>query len=81
MHCSPEAAVGGPISLVQDGDQITFDLLAGEITLHVAEDELQRRRAALPEWTPAFRRGYLLDFAATTAQAHHGCVSRALHPE
>jgi dihydroxy-acid dehydratase len=81
VHCSPEAAVGGPISLVEDGDRITFDLLAGEITLHVAEDELERRRAALPEWTPAFRRGYLLDFAATTAQAHHGCVSRALHPE
>lgn len=80
VHCSPEAAVGGPIALVQDGDEISFDLLAGAITLHVPDEELARRRAALPPWNNTPRRGYLLDFAATAAQAHHGCVSKALHP-
>jgi dihydroxy-acid dehydratase len=64
--------------LVKDGDEISFDVQAGSITLHVGEDELARRRAA---WKPPVikhTRGYLADFAATTAQAHDGCVSRAL---
>ncbi len=81
VHCSPEAAVGGPIALVQNGDEISFDLLAGEIALHVSEAELAARRQA---WKPTFvphERGYLADFIATTAQADRGCVSRAMYPE
>ncbi len=81
VHCSPEAAVGGPIALVEDGDTISFDLPAGSVTLHVPDDLLAARRTA---WrAPDFRycRGYLADFAATVAQAHEGCVSRALHRE
>jgi len=81
VHCSPEAAVGGPIAAVEDGDEISFDLLLGDVTLHVPDDQLARRRAALPPWMNTPRRGYLLDWAATAAQAHHGCVSKALHPE
>lgn len=81
VHCSPEAAVGGPLALVQDGDEISFDLLLGDVTLHVGDEELARRRAVLPAWTNPSRRGYLLDWAATAAQAHHGCVSTALHRE
>ena len=81
VHCAPEAAVGGPIALVQDGDEISFDLLSGQITLHVSDEQLARRRASLPPWTNTPRRGYLLDFAATAAGAHHGCVSKALHPD
>lgn len=79
VHCSPEAAVGGPIALVEDGDEISFDLDAGSVTLHAAEETLAARRAA---WRPPalhHRRGYLADFAATVAQAHEGCVSRALY--
>ncbi len=79
VHCSPEAAVGGPIALVEDGDEITFDLTAGELNLHVDDPTLAGRRTS---WTPPtiqHTRGYLADFAATVAQAHHGCVSRALH--
>jgi dihydroxy-acid dehydratase len=76
VHCSPEAAVGGPIALVQDGDEISFNLTEGSLTLHVGEQELQARRSA---WQPAklqHPRGYLSDFAATASQAHDGCVSR-----
>lgn len=79
VHCSPEAAVGGPIALVQDGDEISFDLLEGDITLHVEDDELLRRQVAWKPPAPRFRRGYLADFTATVAQAHDGCVSRAYH--
>jgi dihydroxy-acid dehydratase len=76
VHCSPEAAVGGPIALVENGDRISFDLLAGRVTLEVAEDELQRRRAAWRPRPARARRGYLADFAATVAQADWGCVSK-----
>jgi len=81
VHCSPEAAVGGPIALVEDGDEISFDLMTGEVTLHVSDLQLARRRAELrlPELTG--RPGYLADFSATVAQANHGCISRAAHPE
>ena len=81
VHCAPEAAVGGPIALVQNGDEISFDLLAGEINLHVDNSELQNRSA---NWSvPALniKRGYLADFSATVAQADSGCVSRALYPD
>lgn len=77
VHCSPEAAVGGPIALVEDGDEISFDILAGTIEWHVDEETANRRRAG---WRPPVirrQRGYLADFAATAAQAHEGCVSQA----
>ncbi len=77
VHCSPEAAVGGPIAHVRDGDLINFDLLNGEIHWKIEEEELAKRQA---EWTaPDFgkRRTYLEDFSATVTQSHQGCVSRS----
>lgn len=79
VHCTPEAAVGGPIALVQDGDVIGFDLPTGSVTLHVSDEELSRRRALWQPKPREYLRGYLADFAATVAQANHGCVSTALH--
>ncbi len=78
VHCAPEAAVGGPIALVEDGDRISFDLRQGEIHLHVSEEELGRRREGWSAPDSRWRRGYLADFSATTAQANDGCVSHAL---
>lgn len=71
VHCSPEAAVGGPIARVQDGDEIAFDLLAG--TIEVKAD-LDARPLTIEPVTHPF--GYLADFAATVTQAHEGCVPR-----
>lgn len=79
VHCAPEAAVGGPIACVEDGDSISFDLIAGTIDVEVSAETLAERRAALPRWIPRDpRRGYLADFCATSSQANHGCVSQAL---
>lgn len=75
VHCAPEAAVGGPIGLVENGDEISVDLLAGELTLHVSDETMTARRSA---WTAPPREpmpGYLADFCATVAQANMGCVS------
>lgn len=70
VHCSPEAAVGGPIAAIQDGDELEFDLLAGTIELHA---DISIRSTQWP--APEHQRGYLADFAATATQAHEGCVS------
>lgn len=79
VHCAPEAAVGGPIACVQDGDSITFDLTAGSIEVGISDEQMQARKAALPKWKPRDpKRGYLADFCATSSQANHGCVSSAL---
>ncbi len=81
VHCSPEAAVGGPIGLVHDGDEISFDLPAGSITWHVSDVEAAQRRSAWQPPSQQQHRGYLADYTATVSQAHHGCVSAALYPE
>jgi dihydroxy-acid dehydratase len=80
VHCAPEATVGGPIALVHDADEISFDLMTNNVTLHVSDEELARRRQTWQAPVIRHARGYLADFAATVAQAHHGCVSRALYP-
>jgi len=77
VHCAPEAAVGGPIALVEDDDEISFDLLGGELTLHVDDAELQSRREAWSAPASTITHGYLADFAATVTQASEGCVSGA----
>ncbi|UUO08084.1 dihydroxy-acid dehydratase [Blastopirellula sp. J2-11] len=79
VHCAPEAAVGGPIALVEDGDEISFDLLDGDITLHVGADELATRAAHWKSPDLRYKHAYLADFAATVSQADSGCVSKAFH--
>ena len=82
VHCSPEAIVGGPIACVQDGDVISFDLLNGTISVSITDEDMSARRSQLPIRPPLEpRRGYLADWSATVAQANHGCVSHAMHPE
>jgi dihydroxy-acid dehydratase len=72
LHVSPEAAVGGPLALVRTGDVIEVDVEARQVNLLVAEDELQRRRAA---WRPKPipPRGYGRLFVQHISQAHEGC--------
>jgi len=72
-HISPEAADGGPIALVHDGDKITIDVYKKEITLHVSDEELAKRRA---EWTykPKELTGYLARYAVMASSANKGGV-------
>ena len=72
LHIAPEAAIGGPLALVRDGDTIEVDVPARRIHLHVDEAELARRRGAWrPKQAPA--RGYERMFAAHIRQANEGC--------
>jgi len=73
LHVSPEAAVGGPLSLVQHGDQIALSVKDRRLDLLVDEAELARRRAALTLNTELPRRGYDRLFATSILQAEEGC--------
>ncbi len=78
VHCAPEAAAGGPIGLVEDGDEIAFDLAAGTLTWGVNEEEAARRRAAHVPPPIVHDRRYLAEFAATVCGADRGCVGKTL---
>lgn len=71
LHVSPEAAAGGPLALVRDGDEIELDVPAGRLELHVSEEELARRRK---EWQPMPRaeRGWRRLYADHVLPAHLG---------
>ena len=71
-HISPEAAAGGPIALIQDGDRITVDIEGGAITLHVDDDEMAARRAAFVAPAPKHNHGVLAKYAKLVSSADKG---------
>lgn len=73
-HLSPEAAVGGPIALVQEGDLIKIDIPRGQLNLEVASEELAKRQAAWQPPEPRVRQGYLVRYAARVASASQGAI-------
>ena len=73
-HVSPEAAQGGAIALVQDGDQIRVDLPNRAIDLLVDEAELEKRKAAWQEPAPKFTRGWLARYERLVTSAANGAV-------
>ena len=73
-HVSPEAASGGPIALVEEGDSITIDIPAASITLEVPQEELDRRRAALQPREPNITSGWLSRYARMVTSANQGAV-------
>ena len=75
-HVSPEAAAGGPICLVREGDSITIDIPAASITLEVSEEELSRRRAAWTAPEPKVKTGWLSRYARMVSSADLGAVMR-----
>jgi dihydroxy-acid dehydratase len=80
-HVVPEAAVGGPIALVQDGDTITIDAEKNRIDLvDVGDDELVRRKAEWKPPPPHVRRGTLGKYARLVGDASHGAVTDQADP-
>ena len=76
-HISPEAAVGGPIALVQDGDRIRLDIPRRRLELLVDEAALAERRAAWRPPQPKIRSGWLARYAAVVTSANTGAVCKA----
>ena len=74
-HVAPEAAVGGTIALVEEGDSVTIDADQNLLQLNVADDELERRRAAWSPPAPRYRRGILAKFAKLVSSSSLGAVT------
>lgn len=74
-HVTPEAADGGPIALVQDGDQITIDAEENQMILHVDEVELAQRKSKWVAPEPRYKRGVLAKYAKQVSSASLGAVT------
>ena len=74
-HITPEAAEGGPIALVENGDTITIDAVSNTIELAVSEEEMERRRKAWQPPAPRVTRGVLAKYARTVSSASTGAVT------
>jgi len=73
-HVAPEAAVGGTIALVHEGDSITIDARQLLLQLNVSEEEIARHRAAWKAPAPRYTRGVLAKFARNASTASRGAV-------
>ena len=75
-HISPEAAAGGPLALVEDGDEITIDLTNRTLNLLVSEEELAKRRENLPKFEFKVKKGWLARYTALVTSANTGGIMR-----
>lgn len=75
-HISPEAAAGGPLALVEDGDEITIDLTKRTLNLLVSEEELAKRRENLPKFEFKVKKGWLARYTALVTSANTGGIMR-----
>ena len=73
-HVSPEAAVGGNIALIEEGDIIDIDIMNNTINMRVSDEELARRRAAWVPREPRIKTGYLARYAALVTSGNRGAI-------
>lgn len=73
-HVSPEAAEGGPIALVKDGDIVVIDVEARKIDLEISSDELEARRKTWKPRTPKLERSYLARYVKQASSASEGAI-------
>jgi len=76
-HVGPEAAVGGPIGLLEDGDRITIDAESGEISVDLSDEEMAKRKAAWKPRQTDYNAGAIWKYAETVGSAEKGAVT---HP-
>lgn len=75
-HISPEAASGGPIALINDGDEIEIDLTNRTLNVLVDAEELEKRKETLPKFKAKVKTGYLARYTALVTSAHTGGIMR-----
>jgi dihydroxy-acid dehydratase len=73
-HVSPEAAAGGPIAALRDGDTINIDITNHRIDVELSEEEINKRISELPRFEPKIKTGYLLRYAERVTSAGRGAV-------
>ncbi len=75
-HVTPEAARGGPIAIVRDGDMIQFDIGARELRVELSDDEIAARLADWRAPKPRYRTGVFAKYAAQVSSASEGAITR-----
>jgi dihydroxy-acid dehydratase len=73
LHVSPESWVGGPLSVVENGDRIALDADAGRLELLISSDEMAARKARWVKPVARYPRGYMSLYTERVTQAHLGC--------
>ena len=73
-HVSPEAASGGPIAALRDGDKIVIDIPGNKIDVELTDEEIKERLSQLPEFEPKIKAGYLRRYAERVTSASRGAV-------
>jgi dihydroxy-acid dehydratase len=73
-HVSPEAAAGGPIALIEEGDSLTVDIEGGKITLNISDEDMAARRAAFVQPAPKHNHGVLAKYAKLVSSADEGAI-------
>ena len=73
-HVSPEAAEGGPLAIVRDGDKISIDVIKGSLHLHVSDDEIQRQLGKWVKPEPKVQQGYLRLYSELASSADEGAI-------
>ncbi len=73
-HVSPEAALGGPIAFVKEGDRISIDIPNNSLNVLISDEEMESRRAAWVPKAPNVTDGYLARYAALVTSANRGAV-------
>ena len=73
-HVSPEAAVGGPIALIEEGDIIAIDIPANTINVKVSDEEMAKRKEAWTPKEPKVKTGYLARYASMVTSADKGAI-------
>ncbi len=76
-HISPEAAAGGPIALIEDGDKIAIDIPNRKLELKVSDKELAKRKEKWIRPEPTVKRGYLVRYSALVTSADKGAVLKS----
>jgi dihydroxy-acid dehydratase len=73
-HISPEAAAKGPLAALKEGDTIEIDIPNQSLNVQLSEEEIQKRLAALPNFEPKIKTGYLARYAQMVSSADRGAV-------
>jgi dihydroxy-acid dehydratase len=73
-HVSPEAAAGGPIALIEEGDSLTVDIEGGKITLNISDEDMAARKAAFVQPAPKHNHGVLAKYAKLVSSADEGAI-------
>jgi dihydroxy-acid dehydratase len=73
-HISPEAAAGGPLAALRDGDMIEIDIPRKTLNVQLTDDQIRQRLAKLPPFEPKIKTGYLARYARLVSSADRGAV-------